>query len=117
MLSVEGHEVVAEVAASPEERRIGLQGREQLPAGTGMLFDFGADGIPCMWMAETEIPLAAAFVAAGGRIEKIARMEPLDRTAHCAPRPVRYVLEVPDGWLAELGVSAGSLITGGPFGG
>ena len=40
---------VMEVVADPDSRRQGLMGRENLPFGTGMLFDF-PDGTRCLWL-------------------------------------------------------------------
>ena len=106
------HEIIAEVAATDEQRRVGLQGRESLAEGAGMLFDFHEDTAACMWMEDTSLHLDAAFIAADGEIVKVARMFPYVRDTHCAPLPVRYVLELPAGWLAERGLAAGDRIDG-----
>ena len=106
------HKIIAEVAATIEQRRVGLQGREVLAAGTGMLFDFREDTAACMWMEKTSLHLDAVFIAADGEIVGSARMFPYMKDTHCSPRPVRYVLELPAGWLAEREVGPGDRIAG-----
>lgn len=106
------HEIIAEVAADDEQRRIGLQGRKVLAEGSGMLFDFHEDSSACMWMENTSLHLDAAFIAADGEIVAIARMFPYMRDTHCSPLPVRYVLELPAGWMKERGIAVGDRITG-----
>ena len=106
------HEIIAEVAATDDQRQIGLQGRKTLAEGTGMLFDFHEDSQACMWMEKTSLHLDAVFLAADGEIAGVARMFPYMKDTHCSPRPVRYVLELPAGWLARQGLAAGDRIAG-----
>ena len=51
------HRIKIELADDNEERRVGLMYREELAAGTGMLFDFGDPQPVSMWMKNTLIPL------------------------------------------------------------
>lgn len=86
-------EIRAEVAATPMARRLGLsQRKEALAADAGMLFVFEASQKACMWMKDTHIPLAAAFLDANGRVHAVARMRPHSRRTHCADNTA-YVLE------------------------
>ena len=103
-------EVVALVAASPEQRQRGLQEVEDLPDGTGMLFLFNRDRTSGFWMKDTVVPLEIAFVAADGRIVEILSMEPCEEEPceiYAPEESYRAALEVPDGWLTERGVRAG----------
>jgi uncharacterized protein len=61
------------------------------------------------------LPLTAAFIADDGTIVNLADMKPQTTDSHCAARPVRYVLEMKQGWFAKRGMKAGSRITGAPF--
>jgi len=66
----------------------------------GMLFAYDDEQSVCFWMRNTYIPLSAAFIDARGIIIKIADMQPLDETNHCSEAPVKYVLEMNQGWFA-----------------
>ncbi len=105
----------SQVAATPEQRATGLMHRRQLPAGEGMLFVFEAPAGQCFWMKNTLIPLTAAFVADDGTIVNLADMKPLTTDSHCSSKPVRYVLEMNQGWFAKKGIQAGFKLSGRPF--
>jgi uncharacterized protein len=64
-----------EVADDPEERRIGLMGRDEVPAGTGMLFLFGEQVRSSFWMFQVEVPLTAVFLR-DDVVVHVALMEP-----------------------------------------
>jgi uncharacterized membrane protein (UPF0127 family) len=100
--------VVAEVAASPEERAEGLMYRDELADGTGMLFVFEQPAIQSFWMANTYIPLDIAYMDASYRITDILQMEPLDTGSYPSTSPALFALEVNEGWFAEKGIEAGA---------
>ena len=108
------HVITAEVAADDATRSRGLMFRERLGPNEGMVFLFGAAGRQCMWMRNTLIPLSVAFIADDGRIVNIADMAPRDDTSHCSTQPVRYALEMEQGWFAKRGLAAGARIGGLP---
>ncbi|MGE0098984.1 MAG: DUF192 domain-containing protein [Hydrogenophaga sp.] len=105
----------AQVVATPEQRAIGLMFRKEMPANEGMLFVFEQPAGQCFWMKNTFLPLTAAFVADDGTIVNLADMQPQSLDSHCSIRPVRYVLEMHQGWFAKRGLKAGSKLAGGPF--
>jgi uncharacterized protein len=109
------HLINAEVAQTPEQRQIGLMHRPTMPANEGMLFVFEEPGMHCFWMKNTLLPLAIAFVANDGSIVNIAEMQAGSEASHCPRQPVRYALEMNQGWFAKRGMKAGSHIDGGPF--
>jgi len=104
-----------QVAATPEQRSTGLMHRRQMPAGEGMLFVFNFPSEQCFWMKNTLIPLTAAFVADDGTIVNLADMKPLTTDSHCSAKPVRYVLEMNQGWFDKKGIKAGFKLAGRPF--
>ena len=55
-----------------------------------------------------------AFVADDGRIVNLADMKPQTTDSHCSTEPVRYVLEMNQGWFSKRGVKAGSRLGGFP---
>ena len=110
------YRIDAQVAKTPEERATGLMYRRALPEYEGMLFVFSRPGVQCFWMKNTLVPLTAAFVADDGTIVNLADLQPLDETSHCSDAPVRYVLEVNQGWFATRHLKAGQKLHGVPFG-
>ncbi len=102
-----GVSVLAEVAASPEERERGLMFRSALPEGRGMLFVFETDERLAFWMKNTTIPLSLAYLAADGTIREIRDLEPLSLAPVQSERSVRYALEVPRGWFERAGLKPG----------
>jgi uncharacterized protein len=110
------HRIDAQVASTPEQRSTGLMWRQAMPVHEGMLFVFEQAAAQCFWMKNTLIPLTAAFVADDGRIVNLADMAPQTTDSHCSAEPVRYVLEMNQGWFAQRGLKAGFRLRGGPFG-
>lgn len=110
------YQIDAQVALSPEQRTIGLMFRQEMPQHEGMLFVFEQAAIQCFWMKNTLLPLTAAFVADNGSIVNLADMKPQTTDSHCSSRPVRYVLEMNQGWFARKGIKAGAKLAGRPFG-
>ena len=109
------YRISAQLAAAPREREIGLMYRKQMPDYEGMLFAFDAPGVQCFWMKNTLLPLTAAFVADDGTIVNLADMQPQTEDSHCSARPVRFVLEMNQGWFAKKGLKSGTRLTGAPF--
>jgi uncharacterized membrane protein (UPF0127 family) len=110
------HNINAEVASTPQQREIGLMFRSAMPASDGMLFIFEQPGQQCFWMRNTLIPLSVAFIGDDGSVVNVDDMKPQTLDSHCSAKPVRFVLEMNDGWFAKRGIKAGSKLRGGPFG-
>ena len=109
------HQIVAQVALAPEQRSIGLMFRRDMAQHEGMLFVFEQPAMQCFWMKNTLLPLTAAFVADDGVIVNLADMKPQTTDSHCSTRPVRFVLEMNQGWFAKKGIKAGYKLGGRPF--
>ena len=109
------HLIQAQVAATPEQRATGLMHRTEMPTNEGMLFVFEQPAGQCFWMKNTLLPLTAAFVADDGTIVNLADMQPQSLDSHCSARPVRYVLEMHQGWFAKRGIGPGFRLGGAPF--
>lgn len=109
------HNIVAQVAKTNEQRQIGLMFRKEMAAHEGMIFIFEEPATQCFWMRNTLLPLSAAFVADDGSIVNIEDMKPLSDASHCSTKPVRYVLEMNQGWFAKRGLKSGSKLTGPLF--
>lgn len=109
------YQIDAQVAQAPEQRTTGLMFRREMPQQEGMLFVFEQPSGLCFWMKNTVLPLTAAFVADDGTIVNLADMKPQTTDTHCAMKPVRYVLEMNQGWFTKRGIKAGSKLGGVPF--
>lgn len=113
-LGVSGARLRAEVASSPEALTQGLMNRTSLCKDCGMLFVYPKPGQWCMWMKNTRIPLAIAFVSDKGRIMAIEEMEPGSTELHCSTVPVPYGLEASPAWFREHQVKPGDTLQGLP---
>lgn len=102
------HVIRAEVADTGERRRRGLMMRERLGPNEGMLFVFEFKAGHCFWMKDTVLPLSIAFVDDDGTIANIEDMSPRSEDSHCPVRPIRYALEMEQGWFTRRGIRAGS---------
>ena len=114
-LSAGVHQISAQVAQTPNQRSIGLMFRKEMLQAEGMLFIFEQPGMQCFWMKNTLIPLTAAFVADNGEIVNLVDMKPHSEAPHCSIKPVRYVLEMNQGWFAKKSIKAGARLSGEPF--
>jgi uncharacterized protein len=114
-LSAGMHLIQAQLARTPDQRSIGLMFRQTMATNEGMLFAFEAPAQQCFWMKNTLLPLSAAFVADDGSIVNIEDMKPQTLDSHCSAKPVRFVLEMNQGWFAKRGLKAGSKLQGAPF--
>lgn len=114
-LSAGMHMMDVQLAQTPQERQIGLMFRRDMPQHEGMLFVFEQAATQCFWMRNTLIALTAAFVADDGTIVNLADMKPLTEDSHCSAKPVRFVLEMNQGWFAKRNIQAGYRLTGSPF--
>ena len=105
----------AQVAATPQQRAIGLMFRREMAPNEGMLFVFEQPAEQCFWMKNTLLPLTAAFVADDGTIVNLADMQAGSLDSHCSAGPVRYVLEMHQGWFDKRGIKAGARLAGPMF--
>jgi len=105
------HQFTVEVPENKEEILRGLMFRTHLPAGAGMLFDFGEDGPLVFWMKNTLISLDMIFIGSDGRIRAIAQHTvPLSEEYIRSPVPGRAVLELNGGSAERLGIAVGDLV-------
>ena len=99
-----------ELARSIRELSKGYMGREHIPEGTGMLFMFKRDEKLSFWMKNTPTPLSIAFINSNGEIREIRNMTPFSRESVNSSEPVRYALEVPQGWFERNNIGKGCII-------
>lgn len=109
------HVIQAELAVQPEQQAVGMMFRREMGANEGMLFVNDEPGVRCFWMRNTLIPLSIAFIADDGSIVNIADMAAQSEQSHCSTKPVRFALEMRQGWFAKRGMKAGFQLRGAPF--
>ncbi|MBI2770912.1 MAG: DUF192 domain-containing protein [Burkholderiales bacterium] len=109
------HQIDAQLAQNNEQRMVGLMYRKEMPQHEGMLFTFDQPSKQCFWMKNTLLPLTAAFIDDDGTVVNLEDMKPQTLESHCSAKPVRYVLEMNQGWFAKKGIKPGFKITGAPF--
>lgn len=109
------HNIRAELAQTDAQRAIGLMHRREMAPHDGMLFVFDQPAVQCFWMKNTLLPLSIAFLADDGTVVNIADMKPQSLDSHCSSQPVRYALEMNQGWFAKRGVKPGFKLSGAPF--
>jgi uncharacterized membrane protein (UPF0127 family) len=102
-------EVRVEIADGLFEQQRGLMYRTALGEDRGMLFVYRREQSLSFWMKNTRIPLSIAYVDSKGRITDILDMKPLDDKPphYVSSEPVKYALEVNQGFFDESGVKVG----------
>ena len=111
-LSIKGHKLTAEVAATDGSRTTGLMHRRMMPENRGMLFVFASAQPQSFWMMNTHIPLSIAYIDEHGVIVNITDMKPLTTDPHPSAKPAKYALEMNQGWFAKRSIKAGTRIDG-----
>ncbi|MDP3085943.1 MAG: DUF192 domain-containing protein [Rubrivivax sp.] len=111
------HIIQAEIAQSPAQQMAGMMFRRQMGTNEGMLFVNAESAPRCFWMRNTLVPLTIAFIADDGSIVNLADMQPQSDQSHCSTQPVRFALEMNQGWFAKRGIKPGFKLRGAPFGG
>jgi uncharacterized membrane protein (UPF0127 family) len=106
-----------EMAVAPEHQMIGLMFRPEVKPDEGMLFDWGAPRESSMWMRNTISSLDMVFIAADGRIHRIAeRTVPLSLATVSSNGPVRATLELRAGITEQLDIRPGDRVLHRIFG-
>lgn len=95
-LTIRDTSVIAKIANSPEETRLGLSGVESLDEQAGMLFIFDKVGYYGFWMKDMLIPLDIIWIDEKGKIVHIEENVQPDSypTIYESRTPARFVLEV-----------------------
>jgi uncharacterized membrane protein (UPF0127 family) len=88
----------------------GLQGRAGLDTDCGMLFCFDQPCQPLFAMKTVSFPLSIAFIRDDGVIANIVGLEPGDVREAGTGEPVRYVLEMEQGWFRRHDAGPGKAV-------
>ncbi len=110
VLSVNGVEITAEVADTPDTREKGLMFRKELDEKSGMLFVFEKERQVSFWMKNTYIPLSVAFINKKGVIKEIHHLQPESLNPVGSSYSVKYALEVNQGFFEKYHIRIGDQI-------
>ena len=110
--------LVVEVAATEDQRMVGLMERRALAADAGILFVYPATqpDSAAFWMFRTRLPLDIAFIDSAGVVRAIQAMAPCESpVARACPTypagvPFRAALEVNRGYFGRHGVRVGDRV-------
>ncbi|MBT5855832.1 DUF192 domain-containing protein [bacterium] len=101
-----------EWARDTKHRSVGLMYRDQLPKGSGMLFEFDYPHPYVFWMKNTFITLDIIWLDPDFRIVHMSQMTPpCDRDPcpyYSSPRKALYVLEINGGIARQLNMKVGT---------
>jgi len=104
-------EFTVEIADTGHARSAGLMCRRQLKKNSGMLFVYPEPQLVKMWMKNTVIALDMLFIAADGRIVKIAGKIAAEQPGKISSEePVMMVLELPAGSVERHGIQPGDRV-------
>jgi uncharacterized membrane protein (UPF0127 family) len=104
------HDLKVELAITPQEKALGLMHREHLKEGRGMLFPYENPSPLSFWMKNMLMSIDMIFIGEDELIKHITHSAPPcpPEEIHCpnyrSPVPVKYVLEVPDGYCKKNGI-------------
>lgn len=105
------HSFKVEIAETQAQREQGLQGRTEMPAGSGMLFIFPEDTYIEMWMKETPMSLDMLFLDSKGKVIYIApKTKPNTTDIISARRDARAVMELAGGTVEKLDIKIGDTV-------
>lgn len=111
IVEVKGQKLTVELAVSNAEQSRGLMYRKEMRDDHGMLFVYRTPQPVAYWMKNTFIPLSIAFIDSQKRIINMADMAPNNEIrTYPSNGPVKYVLEVNQGWFAKNGVREGDVV-------
>lgn len=109
--------VTLAVAATPDARQTGLMEHDTLCDTCGMLFVYPEPAERSFWMKNTSLPLDIIFLNSTRHVVSIEQADPpapgtpddeLDR--YRSDAPAQYVIEVPQGYATERGITPGTRV-------
>lgn len=113
IIYINSKQIIAEVAALPQDRERGLMFRQGLEESRGMLFIFENTGKYSFWMKNMLFPIDIIWLSEDKKVVDLSQ-NLLPCKDLCDPvspvNPVRYVLEVEAGFIKKNNVKIGDRI-------
>lgn len=113
-LEINGKQLEAELAATGQQRYMGLSFRPSLAKDAGMLFVYPEEQTLTFTMRNTLIPLSIAFISKDLVINEIHFMDVGPGQLFPSRKPAQYALEVEQGWFEQNNIKPGDQITRQP---
>jgi uncharacterized membrane protein (UPF0127 family) len=115
--------ISCEVADTSYERAEGLQYREMLPTGSGMLFVYDEAADRTFIMQNMRFPVDIIFIAENGTVLNVEEAEVeeqgtpyADLVDYCSEGPAKWVVEINQGLSQQWGIGPGTRVKIGPTG-
>ncbi|ASJ71435.1 DUF192 domain-containing protein [Granulosicoccus antarcticus] len=109
-LMIDGKPLKTEIAATSQQRYMGLSFRPSMADDAGMLFVYDAERPLTFTMRNTLIPLSIAFISADLVINEIHDMDVGPNQLFDSRNIAMFALEVNQGWFEQNGIKAGAQI-------
>lgn len=114
-ITINGLDVLVEIAKTDDQRSKGLSGRDRLPENTGMLFIFDSPKRWDFWMGGMKFSLDFIWIENNSVADITENVLPPTMTANnpvfVKPKTdVRYVLEVNSGWAKKNNIQVGDIV-------
>ena len=115
-VSVNGKRFTALIADSTIKKMIGLMFRSTLDSNTCMLFIFGGEGFPPIWMRNMSFPIDVIWVNEKLKVvDMVENMVPCTSLLGCKEyyptQKAKYVLEFTKGTIKRIRIKKGSRIS------
>ena len=112
-ISINGVDLLVDIADTPEEHTQGLSGRDKMAENKGMLFVFPVSNTPGFWMKEMNFSLDFIWINEAGIIVDITKnISPETYPEIFRPSsPIKYVLEVNAGWADNHNIKIGDKVS------
>ena len=114
IVSVNGKDVEAEIAGTPQERTKGLMYRTILEDGKGMLFTFGTASQYPFWMKNMKISIDIIWIGDNMTVIDMDQNVPPCEQENCElytpSAAAKYVLEVPAGCASQNVIQTGNTV-------
>lgn len=109
VLELGNTKVNVEVVRGEEEQAAGLSNRESLAKGTGMLFVYEGPNSPGIWMKEMRFNIDIIWIDENSVVVGTESDVSPDTypQIYYPPKPVRFILEVPAGFVYEHNIESG----------
>lgn len=113
IVSVNGHNYLAQIAKTDQERERGLSDRESLGAGQGMLFVFDKPDAYGFWMKDMKFPLDIIWINGNTVVDIKSNLPPEGHSPaliYKPQAPADYVLEINQGEVEKNGFKIGDKV-------
>jgi uncharacterized protein len=104
-------EMIAELAASPDQVRTGMMFRTNMAENESMLFDLKYPQQTGFWMPNCPLPLSVAYINPQGVVVEIHDLQPFNTNmVESASDNIQFALETRQGWYQRHNIQPGTVV-------